>query len=200
VGKTTKQKKKEKKKRLDTRMLTADITPEVTHRASPVMECMRACLVRATRYHTIAEAAEAVLVECVHTTAPVAEFPLTALAGPRTPLITLAAYIGRFVRHCQADAVAIVAALALVDRLAQLAGDWIVLPTAVHRTFAASAKCNDDHYFSNNHYARVAGLPMDVLAAAELELLWRCGYRVVIDADMYEAYAATFLRLVTPAF
>ena len=65
---------------------------------------------------------------------------------------------------------------------------------SAHRLFMASAvvaaKFLDDHYYSNDHYAKIAGLPLAELNALELDFLFRISFDLRVNPYEYRKVRA----------
>ena len=119
----------------------------------------------------------------------------------------LPVYVARVFRYCGCSSSAYVVALIYLVRLLRREreasrrdeGRNPVLLTGecAHRLFMTSvvvaAKYLDDVYFSNEHYAKIAGLPLAELNALEIDFLFRIGFELRVNPYEYRRVRA-FLR------
>eukprot|EP00887_Chlorella_sp_A99_P005391 scaffold1.g5391.t1 len=137
----------------------------------------------------------------------------TKLQGSRTPAISIHAYAHRLMKYCGCSPVCFIAAYAYCLRLAAAAaagsaGGVRITPHTAHRLFATGTvlaiKMCEDKYYTNSHYAQVAGVPLAEMNAMEIDMLQRLGYRARVDAPelvaaLQDAHACARQPALLPA-
>ncbi|KAL4430856.1 hypothetical protein ABPG75_006112 [Micractinium tetrahymenae] len=110
----------------------------------------------------------------------------TRLHGCRPPGISIEAYAERLLRYCKCSPVCYLAAFCYMSRLQRGHGGVRGPPVRVdaltaHRMMAVgtvvATKFYDDKYYSNEHYAQVAGVSLAEFNAIELDFLFRLDFR-----------------------
>ena len=111
------------------------------------------------------------------------------------------AYVARVFHYGGCSGAAYVVALIYLVRLLRREASACPERTPVrftgdsaHRLFMASAvvaaKYLDDHYYSNDHYAKIAGLPLAELNALELDFLFRISFDLRVNPYEYRRVRA----------
>lgn len=128
--------------------------------------------------------------------APAAHTP-TRLHGVRAPGIGIREYGDRMLRYCNNSPVCYVAAFAYMLRLQEGSGGVCggalrIDSLTCHRMMAVgtiiATKFFDDKFFSNQHYAQVAGVSLAEWNAMEMDMLFRLGFRARVGEP--ELFAA----------
>ena len=84
-------------------------------------------------------------------------------------------------------------ALILLDRLRKLHPHYSLTPRNVHKllftAIIVAVKSNDDHYYSEEYYAKVSGLKVGELCSLQFEFLRLIDYDTNVNPRTYEDYA-----------
>jgi hypothetical protein len=110
--------------------------------------------------------------------------------------ISLFDYLIRLEKYYDCSDSIIIAMLIYIDRLDFRAKIYINKNSAHRIVIAAYNLANkymEDEHFSNEYYAKVAGLSLDELNMLEREMLKHLNYELHIDAALYESYAINFM-------
>ena len=51
-----------------------------------------------------------------------------------------------------------------------------------------AAKTYDDHFYTNSHYARVGGVPVEELNSLEIEFLFNIDFSLYVSVEDYQGY------------
>lgn len=51
-----------------------------------------------------------------------------------------------------------------------------------------AAKTFDDHFYTNNHYARVGGVPVEELNLLEIDFIFAIHFSLYVSCDDYQRY------------
>ena len=111
------------------------------------------------------------------------------------------AYVARVFHYGGCSGAAYVVALIYLVRLLRREGSACTERTPVrltgdsaHRLFVVStvvaAKYLDDHFYSNDHYAKIAGLPLAELNTLELDFLFRIRFDLRVNPYEYRRVRA----------
>jgi hypothetical protein len=129
--------------------------------------------------------------------------PASAFDFPNgsVPSVTLCRYVcERFARRTHASAEVYLLAAIFVDRIAR--AGLPTMPNNVHRLFAAcfvvAVKLQDDRYYSNRFYSRVAGVPLEELNALELAALRILNFSLFVSQEEWLKYAMPLGLLLLP--
>ena len=116
------------------------------------------------------------------------------------PHIGLHAYLERIAKYFQCSDQCLVLGLIFIDRIVRLHSDFIVSPLNIHRLLATSvmvaSKFWDDVFYSNAHYAKVAGVRTAEMCALERQFLLRVGWRLSVSPDDYRLWRSHLLAAV----
>jgi len=116
------------------------------------------------------------------------------------PHIGLHAYLERVAKYFQCSDQCLVLGLVFIDRIVRLHSDFVVSPLNVHRLLAtsimAAAKFWDDIFYSNAHYAKVAGVRTAEMCALERQFLLRVGWRLTVTPEDYRLWRRHLLAAV----
>jgi len=123
------------------------------------------------------------------------------------PTISISTYLHRLHQYYHCSDQCLVLGLVYIDRIVNLNAEFVVSPLNVHRLVAVAtmvaAKFWDDVFYSNDHYARVAGVKLAELNALEALLLKLLGWRLLVEPRDYRTYHSQILmavrRVVPPA-
>ena len=85
----------------------------------------------------------------------------------------------------------LVLALIYIDRFIQ-SSNIQVNSLTIHRILLTSvvlaAKTYDDNFYTNTHYARVGGIPVEELNCLEIEFLFSIGFSLYVSCEDYLRY------------
>jgi hypothetical protein len=116
----------------------------------------------------------------------------TLFHATRTPQISISDYMKRISHYFNCSDACLTLGLVYIDRLMKMHPEFIVNTMNVHRLFATSvviaAKYHDDTFYTNKHYARVAGVKPQELSTLEEQFLLMIGWRLYVDPGEYEQY------------
>lgn len=94
-------------------------------------------------------------------------------------------------------------ALILMDRLAHHLKGIIVSNFNVHRMYVTcvliSTKYLDDIFFSNAHWAKIAGLSVAEMNALEMDVLFMLDWNVHVRPEEYMRYRSSIMALIPDA-
>eukprot|EP00127_Corallochytrium_limacisporum_P000253 Clim_evm21s8 gene=Clim_evmTU21s8 len=112
------------------------------------------------------------------------------------PSIDILNYMRRFARYAPCTADVYLYILIYFDRALQANPSMVATLYNVHRlaitAFVIACKWSQDRYFTNSHYAKIGGLPVEELNHLELELL----QEIKFDLYVSRRAIATIYRLV----
>jgi len=118
------------------------------------------------------------------------------------PAIPLGTYLRRLQRDAQCSDAVLVCALVLLDRLLEEdgpKGDLELNAWSAHRLFLTcvvlASKYHEDSGLSNAHFARAGGIRSVELRQHEEVLLRKMGYRLGVDAEVYNFYLCNLATL-----
>lgn len=116
------------------------------------------------------------------------------------PPLSISAYLERIDHYYHCSDQCLVLGLVYIDRIVNLQPEFVVSPLNVHRLVAVgtmvAAKFWDDVFYSNEHYARVAGVKLAEMNALEALFLKLLGWRLVVDPNDYRTYRGQILMAV----
>jgi len=116
----------------------------------------------------------------------------TCFCSSRPPPISLRDYLARFTGFMGCSHECYVLSFAYIDRLLQRNPAVTVSPRSCHRMLACSlvlaAKFQDDTFYSNKFYAKIAGLSLQEMNKLERRMLELLDYRLVVDLEEFESY------------
>mmetsp|Transcript_57067 Transcript_57067/g.133034 ORF Transcript_57067/g.133034 Transcript_57067/m.133034 type:complete len:303 (+) Transcript_57067:209-1117(+) len=117
-----------------------------------------------------------------------------------SPPPNLPAYLERIARYYHCSDQCLVLGLVYIDRLVNLHAEFVVSPLNIHRLLAVSvmvaAKFWDDVFYSNDHYASVAGVRTAEINFLEVQFLKLVGWRLMVQREEYSVYLDQILRAV----
>ena len=106
-------------------------------------------------------------------------------------------FICRLYRYSKCSVECLVLALIYIDRFIQSSGIQVNSLT-VHRILLTSvvlaAKTYDDNFYTNTHYARVGGVPVEELNSLELEFLFGISFSLYVSCEEYQRYHAEIYK------
>jgi hypothetical protein len=116
----------------------------------------------------------------------------TVFCASRAPQISIFDYLRRISHYTGCSDACITLGLVYIDRIMKMHSEFIVSAMNVHRLLATSvvvaAKYHDDVFYSNGHYARVAGVKVEELSLLEEKFLLMIDWRLYVDPLEYEQY------------
>ena len=105
--------------------------------------------------------------------------------------------ICRLYRYSKCSVECLVLALIYIDRFIQSSGIQVNSLT-VHRILLTSvvlaAKTYDDNFYTNTHYARVGGVPVEELNSLELKFLCGISCSLYGSCEEYQRYHAEIYK------
>ena len=97
----------------------------------------------------------------------------------------------RLYRYSKCSVECLVLALIYIDRFIQ-SSNIQVNSLTIHRILLTSvvlaAKTYDDNCYTNTHYARVGGIPVEELNCLEIEFLFNIGFSLYVSCEDYLRY------------
>ena len=66
--------------------------------------------------------------------------------------------------------------------------DEVGLNYPLHTSVVLAAKTYDDHFYTNSHYARVGGVPVEELNSLEIEFLFNIDFSLYVSVEDYQGY------------
>lgn len=116
------------------------------------------------------------------------------------PPLSITTYLERIDQYYHCSDQCLVLGLVYIDRIVNLHPEFVVSPLNVHRLVAVgtmvAAKFWDDVFYSNDHYARVAGVKLAELNTLEALFLKLVGWRLLVDPKDYRTYHSQILMAV----
>lgn len=114
------------------------------------------------------------------------------------PPLSISAYLERIDQYYHCSNQCLVLGLVYIDRIVNLHPEFmIVSPLNVHRLVAVgtmvAAKFWDDVFYSNDHYAKVAGVKLVEMNDLEVQFLKLLGWRLLVEPSDYRFYRAQIL-------
>mmetsp|Transcript_87823 Transcript_87823/g.253284 ORF Transcript_87823/g.253284 Transcript_87823/m.253284 type:complete len:246 (-) Transcript_87823:83-820(-) len=123
---------------------------------------------------------------------PVARQKVSRFHSVSQPGINISNYLKRLHKFFFCSPESYVLAMVFVDRLSKKHPDISVSPLSCHRLVACAltvaAKFQDDVFYSNKYYAKVAGLTLAELNALEMEMLRLLDYRLFTAPAEFDVY------------
>lgn len=123
---------------------------------------------------------------------PLQDGQLTRFHSRAPPAIGVVAYMERLTFHATLSPPILLSMVFFIDRLSYHFPDFIINSLTVHRFLITAAtvasKGLSDSFWTNSTYARVGGVSVKELALLELELLVKCGYRIVPSPERLVEY------------
>lgn len=108
------------------------------------------------------------------------------------PPLSIHRYLERIAKYYQCSDQCLVLSLVYIDRIVKLQPEFVVSPLNVHRLLAISmmvaAKFWDDIFYSNSHYAKVAGVRAQEMNTLEAHFLRLVAWRLHVLPDAYHLY------------
>jgi len=124
----------------------------------------------------------------------------TAFHAVCPPPLSVPEYLERIHKYYHCSDECLVLGLVYIDRIVNLHPEFVVSPLNVHRLVAVgtmvAAKFWDDVFYSNEHYARVAGVKLAEMNALEAQFLRLSGWRLLVEPDDYRVYHSQILMAV----
>jgi len=122
----------------------------------------------------------------------------TIFHATRPPPISVKDYLARLAQYYNCSDACLIMGLVYVDRLVKMHPQFVVSPLNVHRFLSVgimlAAKFHDDVYYSNTHYARVAGLSLKEMNKLEEYFLKMLAWRLLVRPDEYRMIVDHVLR------
>ncbi|EKX52424.1 hypothetical protein GUITHDRAFT_101596 [Guillardia theta CCMP2712] len=124
------------------------------------------------------------------------------------PPISAHAYIKRIYKYGGLSPCNLVVALVLIERLYSIMGEnktdkKVYIPlrsTSFQRMYLTAAmissKFEDGYYYSNAHWAEVAGIPLPELNRLELKFLFGIAFQVQVHRETYDMWCRKLTELV----
>ena len=117
--------------------------------------------------------------------------PITRFTAQSPPDISVRDYMERLYRYSKCSVECLVLALIYIDRFIQ-SSNIQVNSLTIHRILLTSvvlaAKTYDDNFYTNTHYARVGGIPVEELNCLEIEFLFNIGFSLYVSCEDYLRY------------
>lgn len=124
----------------------------------------------------------------------------TCFHAAAVPQLAISIYLERLAEYYHCSDQCLVLSLVYIDRIVKLHPEFVVSPLNVHRLLAVSmmsaAKFWDDVFYSNSHYAKVAGVRVKEICTLEAQFLKLIDWRLLVQADDYGLYHSQILMAV----
>ena len=112
-----------------------------------------------------------------------------SFTGKRFPNITIYDYINRIISYTEIEENTLICSLIYIDRLDKKKQ---VTKFNVHRIFfsavLSSIKYNEDEFFANEYYAKVAGVSLNELNKMEYDFLVLLDFNLYIEPNIFNDY------------
>ncbi|KAJ9438962.1 hypothetical protein DIPPA_15014 [Diplonema papillatum] len=122
----------------------------------------------------------------------------TRFHNKAAPAITIAQYFERISGFCEASDEVYVIACVLMDRLASRQAPLKLDRFNTYRILVVcvliAAKLHDDTYYSNEYYAKIAGLSLTALDELEQTVLLALSFDLYVSREEYEHYLDSLSR------
>ena len=100
-------------------------------------------------------------------------------------------YMHRIMKYSHIEESTIILALIFIDRICEY-NDLILSENNIHRILFAgillAIKINEDDYYSNSYYSKVAGISLNELNKIEYEFILLINYKFFVFDDTFERY------------
>lgn len=111
--------------------------------------------------------------------------------------ISLYDYIIRIQKYSFIEKSTVVLALTYIDRFCKL-GKIMLTYYNIHRIIFIAVliaiKYNEDKFFQNDYYAKIAGIPIDELKKLEYTFFCMCDFNMYISDETFEKYIKQYER------
>ena len=120
-----------------------------------------------------------------------AQQPVTRFTALSEPNISIRDYIERLYKYSKCSVECLILSIIYIDRFIQ-SSNIQVNSLTIHRVLLTSvvlaAKTFDDNFYTNNHYARVGGVPVEELNCLEIEFLFTINFSLYVSCEDYQRY------------
>ena len=107
------------------------------------------------------------------------------------PKVTLQYFFGRIKRYSKIDQSTLIIILIYADRMCTIS-NIILNPHNIHRIILGclllAIKYNEDIYFTNEHYAKIGGVPLEELNKLEFYSIEFLDFNLYVSEDIYQKY------------
>ena len=129
--------------------------------------------------------------ECGH------NYAITRFTALSPPNISIRDYLERLYKYSKCSVECLVLALIYIDRFIQ-SSNITVNSLTIHRILLTSvvlaAKTFDDNFYTNTHYAKVGGIPVEELNCLELDFLFNINFSLYVSCEDYQRYHEEIYR------
>ncbi len=112
-----------------------------------------------------------------------------SFTGKRFPNITIYDYINRIITYTEIEENTLICSLIYIDKLDQKKQ---VTKFNIHRIFFSAVLCsikyNEDEFFNNEYYAKVAGVTINELNKMEYDFLVLLDFNLYIEPNTFNDY------------
>jgi len=109
----------------------------------------------------------------------------------KPPTISIFDYFERIRKYASCSPESFILALIYIDRLIQI-NNFALTTLNVHRVIISSvliaAKFFDDHFYNNEYFARVGGVPCSEINSLEVEFLFKINFSLHVTSELYLKY------------
>ncbi|CAD8191195.1 unnamed protein product [Paramecium octaurelia] len=116
----------------------------------------------------------------------------TSFHASKIPAITLENYLIRIAKYAKCTDECFVIALIYLDKVQELNPSILLNSHCVHRfliiAIVLAIKFQDDDYYRNDYYSKIAGISLKELNQLESELLELLNYDLFISKELYNIY------------
>jgi hypothetical protein len=121
----------------------------------------------------------------------------TIFHAANAPEISIHDYLGRIAKYYYCSNGCLILGLIYIDRLLKMHPDFVVSSLNIHRLLSTSillaAKFNDDVFYSNKYYGKVAGVRLSELNVLEEHFLQLLSWRMYVSPEEYDEYLGRVL-------
>ena len=108
--------------------------------------------------------------------------------------ITIGKYIERIIRYTNIEDSTLILAMIYIDRICQYNETILLIEKNVHRILFASIllaiKINEDEFYTNSYYSKVAGISLYELNRIEFDLIKLIDFNFFVGQEIFEKYEA----------
>lgn len=127
-----------------------------------------------------------------HDTLPADATMLTRFHTERIPAISIGRYLERVAHYSECSEEALIMAFIHISRISHNKPSFHLNALSIHRLLLASimtsVKFFDDHYYNNNHFAKVGGVQIHEMNTLELEFLALIEFQLFIDDAIFRRF------------
>jgi hypothetical protein len=112
--------------------------------------------------------------------------------------ITIGKYIERIVKYTYIEDSTLILAMIYIDRICQYNENILLIEKNLHRILFASIllaiKINEDEFFTNSYYSKVAGIYLWEINRIEYDFTKLIDFNFFVSKDLFEKYKALLIN------